>query len=893
MTIKVTGNTLVTDYTGYEQSVSGFKSEAVDGAVKLFDMEKVVICSGKPALAKGTDKGVYTTDINYSDTVKDLAYNDANINATFIGDKATSGVITQVTLTINAKKLQINAMDVKNYDGQPLVHSITTKDVDGAVSGQIVSGTVTTNSSEAGTYTDTKLDITIKVDGKPDEGNLFYMLFGNGEDPTKNYDIENTSSLVITNDEQNYIIVKGNVESFEYNGAQQTLGENPYTVSTNIEDFDPSKLVVTGDLNVAGTNAGDYYSNITKVTYDGQESDDYTFTNAKLTITKRSIREAVLDKFTDTFYYNAKGQQPEAASIVARDFEGAKTLLSGTDYLYRAPQIENTINPGIYTISLDADAIENSNYKGKLDVNYMIFKASRTVQISGNTAIVPYDGSAHYINGYTLAEEVPGGETALINAAYVTPTYNDCVAGGTTIGNYPMGLNASEFAYVGADKDFINVQFVIKQDGNLQITAGDASSWTVTLDQTEFTYNGKAQGPTVVKVVDNNGNVIDPKFYDVTGNSEVNANVEGATYNVTIKAKGSYEGEKSVAWKINKASRVVEIYGEQSLENVYNGSMQYVYGFKAVEVTGEAESIVDPDKISPSKEEVYAGGKNVGTYKKNLVSSMFSYGDANNVNVDFQIKQDVILKIGKCDINNVTASLNPEYLTYNHQVQAAPEETLKLNDANKLIKDTDYTISGDVNGTNVGEYTLKITAVNTSNFTGERLLTWHIVPAVVDIYINGDQINKVYDGQESTAFGYEATPSSATVLDSEIVFSNEGERVPSISGTDAGVYPYNLRPEYFSCTNTNVVATFHIQSDVKVTISRKNVADNDVSKTAQEFTYSGDTYTSQVTLKYNGMTLTEGAEEDFVVTNNTGVNAGDYTAKVEGKGNYEGYADVE
>lgn len=114
MTIKVTGNMLVTEYTGYEQSVSGFKSEAVDGAVKLFDMDKVVICSGKQALAKGTNIGEYTTDITYDNNQKDLAYNDANINAVFIGDKAQTGVITQVKLTINKKRLQINAMDVKS-----------------------------------------------------------------------------------------------------------------------------------------------------------------------------------------------------------------------------------------------------------------------------------------------------------------------------------------------------------------------------------------------------------------------------------------------------------------------------------------------------------------------------------------------------------------------------------------------------------------------------------------------------------------------------------------------------------------------------------------------------------------------------------------------------------
>jgi hypothetical protein len=70
---------------------------------------------------------------------------------------------------------------------------------------------------------------------------------------------------------------------------------------------------------------------------------------------------------------------------------------------------------------------------------------------------------------------------------------------------------------------------------------------TITLSKTSYSYNGKAQKPTVT-VKDSNGNKIATSNYTVTYASGCK-NV--GSYNVTIKFKGNYSGTVTKTFKIN------------------------------------------------------------------------------------------------------------------------------------------------------------------------------------------------------------------------------------------------------------------------------------------------------------------------------------------------------
>ena len=73
---------------------------------------------------------------------------------------------------------------------------------------------------------------------------------------------------------------------------------------------------------------------------------------------------------------------------------------------------------------------------------------------------------------------------------------------------------------------------------------------SVKLSATSYTYNGKAQTPTV-KVKDSKGNTVSSAHYTVTY-ADGRKNV--GTYKVTIKFKGNYSGTKELSFKINPIS---------------------------------------------------------------------------------------------------------------------------------------------------------------------------------------------------------------------------------------------------------------------------------------------------------------------------------------------------
>ena len=100
------------------------------------------------------------------------------------------------------------------------------------------------------------------------------------------------------------------------------------------------------------------------------------------------------------------------------------------------------------------------------------------------------------------------------------------------------------------------------------------------------------------------------------------------------------------------------------------------------------------------------------TFTSNAVES----GHCLSCNTDVQ--RELIPKIG-------TVSLNKEKLTYTGSGQA-PALTVKDAKGNKLVKGTDYTVSGLDKKTNVGRY--KVTVTFKGNYSGKKELYFTIVP---------------------------------------------------------------------------------------------------------------------------------------------------------------------
>jgi hypothetical protein len=85
---------------------------------------------------------------------------------------------------------------------------------------------------------------------------------------------------------------------------------------------------------------------------------------------------------------------------------------------------------------------------------------------------------------------------------------------------------------------------------SFKINPQSISKCKVTLSKTTFTYNGKAQKPTIT-IKNAAGTKLSTSNYTVTYSSG-RKNV--GTYKVTVKLKGSYTGSKTYTFKINPAA---------------------------------------------------------------------------------------------------------------------------------------------------------------------------------------------------------------------------------------------------------------------------------------------------------------------------------------------------
>lgn len=700
--VAIVGSSKSTVYTGQWQDTKGFSAQVVAGASSaLYDPGKVALAPGSSDLVGGTNAGSYTKSL----TANDFIYKDSNVNCTFKSgatyslqsNNLTEGeTIATVELVINKKVLTVTASEAKRKDGQPVAHQLLSNEIDGAVDNQVITGTVsTTPEYDVGVYRGDQLQFKLFVNNNP-------LPLNSNDDEVANYSLSNNSVLVIYDpDAEGDVYIVGTSQAVDYDGNAHAITGTTYKVVTSIPNFDVSKLSITGETDITNKiNAGTYNTSFT-ATYDGNEVPADNITQVQLTINKKSLLDPSVSASLDanTFVYDGEGHAPSSATV-----EDSKATISDSDYTVQIPGISTSVIPGVYNVRIVAE--ENGNYKDTKVLTYSISKATRIVKVSGRTETADYNGEPHTATGFTYKEysDSTTEADALLDPAQILPASDACKVTATEIGDWSMGLDAGKFSYAGANKDYINISFEIAEDGLLKIVSPTFDS--VEVDQTEFVYNGKEQGPNVTMVKDSNGKVIDPSNYVVTENRKVDANTGDDKYVLVVKGIGNYSGiSKTIDWYIFKANRTVNIVGTKA-KYEYTGNTESVVGYEATEnVPGEESALIDKAKISPAFNECVASQKDVGMANMELKPEKFSYADSNNINVTFEV-DDGSVEIIKRNLENVTINLSPEELVYNGKNQSP---TIALNNGDyPLTEGWDYTLSGDVSKIDVGEYTIKI-----------------------------------------------------------------------------------------------------------------------------------------------------------------------------------------
>lgn len=489
--VTITGNTDTKVYNGAEQSVTGYTVKISDPKYTEADFK----FTGDPKASR-TDVG--TTPMGL--TANSFVNNNSNFkNVTFVVEEDGYLTITKRPLTIEGQ-----SSEPITYDGQ--THSfmdwwpVTATDNTGLVSGHEVSGiSYLLTGKDAGSYTG-EFTGTAKV-------------MAGEVDVTGNYDIEYApGEMLIEPAEKIVIKITGNTATETYDGTEKSV--TGYT--TDVPDSSITVALKEGKAATAkGTNVGKYMM--------GLEAEDFVVSS---TNNYKEIAVVVEDGYlditpiTDEVVVTITGHKDEFTydgqehTVKGYDTSISNQLYKATDFTFTGKAEVSRTEVGTSDMGLKADQFKNvstnfTNVKfvvndGSITIKERPYRPNPsitdkiTVEITGNSDSVVYDGTEHSVKDYTVK---------ISDSRYTEKDFTfrgKALASGVNAGTYEMGLKADQFKNINAR--FRNVEFVIKADGvltitqrPLTITAGSAEGIApVTCD--EYTVEGLATGDKVDSV---------------------------------------------------------------------------------------------------------------------------------------------------------------------------------------------------------------------------------------------------------------------------------------------------------------------------------------------------------------------------------------------------------
>lgn len=385
---------------------------------------------------------------------------------------------------------------------------------------------ITTNYGELKVTDSDKLSVTATgydsmYDGQTHNGNVTATEGATLSYSTDNGETWTATEPTIKNVGEIKVIVKASMANYSDATAEYTLKVTPRPVTLTSETaskpYDGTPLTkpevtVTGDGFVDGevtdikatgsvTNVseGEVTNKITFVHGDAFNADNYNIetSEGKLSITPLAVTVTAKD------YTKYVGEKDPA-------FEATVTGTINNDTVSYTISREKGETAGTYPIT-PAGAVAQGNYTVTYKAGTLTIKERPyippvnppitdkiTVEITGNSDSVVYDGAEHSVKDYTVK---------ISDSRYTEKDFTfsgKALASGVNAGAYEMGLKADQFKNTNAR--FRNVEFVIKADGvltitqrPLTITAGSAEGIApVTCDK--YTVEGLATGDKVDSV---------------------------------------------------------------------------------------------------------------------------------------------------------------------------------------------------------------------------------------------------------------------------------------------------------------------------------------------------------------------------------------------------------
>ena len=487
VTVTITGKHDSKVYNGSEQSVTGYTTDVGDKAIT------VALKEGKTAIAKGTNLGNYKMGLTAEDfEVSSNNYSEIKV-VVVDGYLDITPVTDEVVVTITGNHAE------KIYNGtEQSVEGYTVDVPDSSITVVHKEGkTAIAKGTDVGRY-----EMNLKAEDfdaiSTNYSNIKVVVVDGYLDITP---VDETVIVKIT----------GNHDSKVYNGTEQSV--TGYT--TDVGEKAITVALKEGKTAIAkGTDVGNYKMGLTtedfEVSSNNYSKIEVLVEDGYLDITP--ITDEVVVTITghkDEFTYDGKEH-----TVKGYDTSISNQLYKATDFTFTGKAEVSRTEVGTSDMGLKNDQFQNvstnfTNVKfvvndGSITIKERPYRPNPpitdkiTVEITGNSDSVVYDGTEHSVKDYTVK---------ISDSRYTEKDFTfsgKALASGVNAGTYEMGLKADQFKNTNAR--FKNVEFIIKADGvltitqrPLTITAGSAEGIApVTCDK--YTVEGLATGDKVDSV---------------------------------------------------------------------------------------------------------------------------------------------------------------------------------------------------------------------------------------------------------------------------------------------------------------------------------------------------------------------------------------------------------
>ena len=374
------------------------------------------------------------------------------------------------------------------------------------------------------------------------------------------------------------------------------------------------------------------------------------------------------------FTYDGERQAP----IVDVVYFGEETLIENMDYEVSYSD-ESSTDAGEYKMYISGKGM----YEGEIEKDYVINKAQQQIS-ADDLSMEPGDKTKIAVTGVLTSLTYASADPSVATVS-ADGTVTAVGAGNTTITIKAEGNN-------NCDGDETEISVTVTA-----VDISDENKTKVTLDRTEFTYDGKTKSPKVTEVAYNGTALAEGVDYEVSYSDKNSTNA--GEYTVSITGKGKYIGKIEKGYVIGKADQVLSAsslkltMGDTSKINVSGGQGIITYS-----------SADWPIATVGSDGTVTTKGVGVTTITITAASTS-NYNAATT-----HITVEVIAKlIDLSDAAKVKVTLDKTAFTWNRRDQISNVTAVTYSGI-KLIEGVDYEVSHNPSGdyTSPGKKTISI-----------------------------------------------------------------------------------------------------------------------------------------------------------------------------------------